>query len=204
MIGRDSLCCAAVALAFGLCTGAAAQERDSSRVCRNEVLRGRVSDGQDYEAILAPALVFRLDAETHPQNPPGWVIRVTPPSAPDSDYSMAATPPYRFANPRYVDTSYGVAPEAALAMTPRRFAFVATREDYSAAAAALDVLLWSGNHTPEQIEAAQAAISGLRTFPGAFYIEDGATIPPDSANPFGRIEWISFRVELCAPRGSER
>jgi hypothetical protein len=201
VVPRSARCPAALLLAFGLGTGAAAQEHDSSLACQNEVLRGRVSDGENYEAVLTPALVFRLDAETHPQNPPGWVIRVTPPSAPDSDYSMVATPPYRFVNPRYVDTSYGVTPEAALAMTPRRFAFVASPEDYDAAAEALGILLWPGGHASEEVEAARVTLAGLPKYPGVFFIEDGNAIPPDSDHPYGRIEWMAFRVELCLPPG---
>jgi hypothetical protein len=144
-------------------------------------------------------MVFRLDAATHPQNPAGWTIRITPPFRRDADYSMVATPPYRFANPRYVDTSYGMTADQALALTPRQFAFVASPEDYASAMDALDILLWPAAHSPEQVEAAGSAIRGLPTYPGTLSIEDGGTIPPDSANPLGLIEWMSFRVDVCLP-----
>lgn len=184
---------------FGLGSGVAGQDPEPAPACRDKVLQGRVSTGRDYEATVSPEMIFRLEAETHPQNPAGWTIRITPPSMPDSDYSMVATPPYRFANPRYVDTSYGVTADGALALTPRRFAFVGSREDYQVATDALNILLWPSSHAPEQVEAARATLAGLRTYPGSFWIEDGGTLPPDSANPLGRIEWMSFRVDLCLP-----
>lgn len=197
---RSRLCRGAVLpLVFGLGSAAAGQDPDPAPACRDEVLQGRVSTGHDYEATVSPQMVFRLVAETHPQNPPGWTIRITPRSMPEVDYSMVATPPYRFANPRYVDTSYGVAADAALAWTPRRFDFVGSREDYEAATDALNVLLWPSGHAPEQVEVARSTMAGLRTYPGTFWIEDGSTLPPDSANPLGRIGWMSFRVELCLP-----
>lgn len=96
----QSLLWTGVALAFCSTSPAAGQEPSETPACRHEVLEGRISFGQDYEAALSPEIVFRLDAATHARNPAGWTLRITPPSMPDSDYSMVATPPYRFANPR--------------------------------------------------------------------------------------------------------
>jgi len=190
-------CRRALLLVFGLCTTAVAQEPDQRSVCRDTGLAGRVNAGQDHEAIRTPDLVFRLVAEEHPQNPAGWTIRITPASAPDSDYSMVATPPYRFFNPRYVDTSYGVTAEVALALTPRRFAFVVSPEDYEAAAEAVDILLWPGALAPERVDLAREPLSRIPTYPGTFSVEDGAAIAPDSVHPLGLIEWMAFRVDLC-------
>lgn len=98
-----------------------------------------------------------------------------------------------------MDTSYGLTADQALSLTPRRFAFVASPEEYAVATEALDILLWPGTHAPEQVEAATATIAALRTYPGTLSILDGGTIPPDSAHPLGLIEWMSFRVDLCLP-----
>ena len=71
---------------------------------------------------------------------------------------MVATPPYRFSNPRYVNTGYGITAEAALSWAHREFAFVAEAHDYDTAREALSVLLWSGTHTPDEVVRAQAAM----------------------------------------------
>lgn len=193
-------------LAFGVALVAAAcgqqaatREPGPPPVCRREVIRGRVSKGEEIERPFADQLVFILEPETHPRNPQGWTIRVAPATSRELDYSMVATPPYRFRNPRYVDTGYGVTADEALAWTPRQFAFVASRRDYDSARRALEVLLWPANHTQAQVDSARQELEGLRTYPGTFWIEDGAAAPPSSDRPAGVIEWISFRVELCVP-----
>jgi len=188
----------AAALTFA--AGAEAQLVGSPRPCVTERLTGSVSTGQEFQADLGAALRFRLDPGSGGANPPGWTIRVTPPDAPQSDHAMVATPPYRFANPRYVDTAYGVTAEEALAMSPRSFAFVASAEDYGAARDALDVLLWPAEHTEAEVEAARSTMADLPVYPATFTILEGSTLAGDSAHPNGVIERMSFEVELCLPR----
>lgn len=175
-----------------------AQEPDPT-ACHNEVVEGRVSAGEAFEAPITAGLVFRLDPEAHPQNPAGWTIRVTPTAAADSDYAMVATPPYRFRNPRYVDTSYGVTAEEALSLSPRNFSFVTTAGEYRKAMRALDVLLWPGTHTEARIDSARSTMLGLSTYPATFAIGDGAATQAEPDHPLGTIEWMSFRVDLCIP-----
>jgi hypothetical protein len=129
---------------------------------------------------------------------------VTPSASSDSDFAMVATPPYRFWNPRYVDTGYGVSAREALETTPRDFAFVATSADYDTAREALDVLLWSGTHSEAEVTSATRSMNALKTYPAELFITDGAVTPPDSLHPGGAIDWMSFRVELCAPAGWPR
>jgi hypothetical protein len=177
----------------------AAQQPLPTPECRNRVIRGRVSALEAFETPITSSLMFRLDPEAMPQNPQGWTIRVSPPASPTSDYSMVATPPYRWANPRYVDTGYGISAEAALANTPRSFGFVASAEEYEAAQRALDVLLWPGTHASAEVAEAERALESVPTFAGTFHIEDGETSHASAEDALGRIEWMSFRVELCVP-----
>ena len=165
--------------------------------CTDTVIVGHVEAGEAFEARLAPGLVFRLDPEVHPQNPQGWTIRVTPESEPGSDYSMVATPPYRFSNPRYVNTGYGITAEAAIAWTPRRFSYVATDADYEAAQNALEILLWSGGRSAAEIASAQNVLDGLQLYRGELRIEGASTTTSvgDATPPV--IEWIDFRAILC-------
>ena len=181
-------------------SSATAQAVGSPRRCSSERLRGTVSSGQEFWKEVMPGLLFRLDPEAGAPNPTGWTIRVTPVDSPETDYSMVATPPYRFANPRYVDTGYGMTAQTALSMTPRDFAFVASSRDYNVARGALDVLLWPGNHSEAEVEEARSVMAELPVYPATFSILEGSVRPGDSANPNGLIEWMTFEVELCLPR----
>jgi hypothetical protein len=196
---RRALCVAAAILAIGWPEGAATQGRTGEASCEKTVLEARLSAGDLYTATLTEELVLSLVPELHRQNPPGWTIRVHPADSPDSDYSMVVTPPYRFWNPRYLDTGYGVSAREALERTPRDFAFVASSADYDAARGALDVLLWSGAYTQEEIASANRTMDALKTYPAELSIEDGDVTPPDAIHPSGTIDWIRFRVELCIP-----
>ena len=155
--------------------------------------------GQAWVAALPGGLEFRLDPEGQGGDPQGWTIRITPVGDPASDYVWVATPPYRFSNPRYLDTGYGVGARAALAWTPREFAYVWSAGDFEFARRAVEVILWPGSHTPEELAGAEAALQRVPTYPGRLRIEDGAAAEPNSLHPWGIIESISFRVELCLP-----
>lgn len=181
---------------------APALAQDSGVVsCPDTVITGRIESGEAFEAPFGAGLVFRLDPEVSPKNPQGWTIRITPAAQPEPDYSMVATPPYRFSNPRYLDTSYGITAEAALLWTPRQFGYVATQAGYEAAREAIGVLLWPAGHTEAEIADANTALSDLRTHRGGLWIEDGAITPPDADHPGGTIAWIQFRVEFCSALG---
>jgi hypothetical protein len=178
---------------------ALAQQPTTTPPCRRETFRGRVVAEQHHEIAIAPGLVFRLEAVQRPENPAGWTIRVTPPASPDDDYSMVVTPPYRFANARYVDTGYGITAEQALAITPREFVFVATADDYAAARRALEVVLWPYTFTDAEVEAASATLDALPQYPASFAIENGLASGPTIDDPLGRIEWMEFRLDICVP-----
>ena len=167
--------------------------------CEAAFIVGQIARGESFEGSFGANLVFRMDAEASLRNPQGWTLRVSSVTEPDHDYSMVVTPPYRFSNPRYVDTSYATAAEAALAMTPRNFAFVATEESYRVASDAIEVLLSSGSYSEREVMSAGEALESVPTFQGRLWIEDGEIAPPDSDQPLGTIEWIRFRAELCEP-----
>jgi len=196
---RRALLGALALMAAALGGRAGAQQVRTLPPCRAESFSGRVVAGESHEISMTPALVFRLVADTMASNPPGWTIRVTAPNAPDDDYAMVATPPYRWANPRYVDTGYGITAEQALANTPREFAFVATRGDYTRARASLEVLLWAYSYSPTQQASASGIMDALPAYPATFIIEDGETSPPSATYALGRIEWMAFRLDVCLP-----
>ena len=172
--------------------------------CQETTIRGQVAQGEHFERALTADLVFRLDPESHPRNPQGWTIRVTAPIDSGSDFAMVATPPYRFSNPRYVNTAYGISADAALAWTPREFAFVADAAAYETAMAALEFLLWPGNYSSAQVAEARADLLAVPTYSASFQIEDGAARPSSVGTPLGEIEWMRFRAELCVPEATVR
>ncbi|MDX1428807.1 MAG: hypothetical protein R3282_00910, partial [Rhodothermales bacterium] len=118
---------------------------------------------------------------------------------PDHDLVYAATPPYRFSNPRYIDTGYGVDAAAALQWTPRRFSYFADPTDNRRAMDALSVLLWGGNYSEVQRQSAREALDAVRAYGGELWIEDGATAASSHPGSKEIIEWIQFRVRLCMP-----
>lgn len=168
--------------------------------CRDTTVTGRVKHSAEFEAEIGANLLFRLDpGSANPRNPQGWTIRVTPSDAPDADYSRVVTPPYRFSNARYVDTGYGYTAEQALAWTPRTFRFVVDEHAYERATETLRILLWSGEHSDEEINRARAARDSLRSYEGTFTIVDGAVRDEDGQGSLGVIDWMSFRAEVCVP-----
>ena len=152
-----------------------------------------------FVLAIGGQLELRLEPELQNRNPPGWTIRVSAVGRESADYAMVATPPYRFSNPRYIDTGYGLTGRQALAWSPREFAFVATEPDYAAAMRAIGLVLWPGNNPKAEVEMARDALTRLASYPGVLRIEDGRATPPNAEDPLGAIDWMRFRVDLCVP-----
>lgn len=186
-------------MALFLVAAASGQQPGPQVPYRDTVLSGEVRRGERFEAPFGNGLVFHLEPEASPRNPQGWTIRITPSSDHSSDYSMVATPPYRFGNPRYVNTAYGVTAEGALSVNLREFSFVVDAGEFQKAIKTLDVLLWPGEHSESEIAAAQRTMQDLPTYRGRFRIDGGQTSKPDPANPRGVIQELCFRAELCVP-----
>ena len=180
-------------------TIATATVAEDTTSCREHEIAGTVRSREDFKAPLPGGLVFRLDAAKHPSDPSGWTIRITPAADSTADYAMVVTPPYRFSNARYIDTAYETTATAALEMTLRHFAFVASQKDYDVASESLSALLWSGGYTETEIARADSVLSKVKRYPGILWIDDGASIPVSADKPLGLISWIRFRAFLCLP-----
>lgn len=182
--------------------------------CLRMSFQGEVSAGQTYEQGLGANLLFRLK-----QNEVGWYIEVlpNPRSSTNAEFIWVVTPPYRFGNARYVDTSYGVSAKEAVKWTPRDFNFVLDEQEYKRAGELVDLVLWSrppsDQKSKEEIEKqSDEAAKALSRFPvakGQLFILDSKvgtyakTGEPGSIEwtkfTFGTIDWIKFRVELRVP-----
>ena len=186
----------AIVAAAGWMSPTAAQQPTPTPPCADTVVAGRAERGTPFVTPLNGDLALRLDPGPGSE---GWTIRVTPAREANVDYAMVATPPYRFFNPRYLSTDYGVTAAEALAMAVRDFRFVAERAEYESALAALDVVLWPAGHSEVQVDEASAGLEGLRAYPGSLTISSGAVAPPTARDPLGVIEWVEFRARLCLP-----
>jgi len=197
------------ALAFGLAALLAARGLSARAPC--DTLSGRVRAGQSYEHPFGDGLRFRLRAEpSAPPNPAGWTIEVRPRSDGEHEYSWVATPPYRFWNPRYVDTSYGVSAREAVARSVRRFGFVTGEEAYDRLARAVELLTSSrpAGMTDAAYQAARDSAEATwkammeDVGRGELRITDAAVSDSTAERPGGRIERLAFTVALC-PGGEE-
>ena len=75
---------------------------------------------------------------------------------------------------------------------------------FETATEALGVLLWPGNYTQAEAAQAETALGEVPTYPGLFWIEEGATTVTRDPSPRGVIDWIRFRAELCPPESPAR
>jgi len=179
-------------------------QEDRAWQCSDTTVVGRVDRGEAFSASFADGLLVRLEPEVFPANPQGWTLRVTPDSDPVTDYSFVATPPYRFWNARYLDTSYGVSAEAALSMSRRDFQYLVTAADHEIGMEAISTVLWPGEYSDAEVAQARERLEELVTGHGTLWIEGGSVAAPDEEHPLGLIEWMSFRIEICTPYGRGR
>lgn len=179
-------------LSAGLCRS----QNPSDEVCSDTTISGEVNRGDRFEAALGRGLTFLLDPSIGPPNPDGWTIRILG-EHPDNDFLMVATPPYRFFNPRYVDTSYGNTAEQAVAWSERSFSFVRTEEGFQRMHEAIGVLLWSAGHDSSDIEVAEKVATSVEKGSGVFRIVGSETSSPNREAPMGRIERLEFEVDFC-------
>lgn len=178
---------------------------------RCESLTGEVEAGETFERAFGDGLLFRLAPNRNaPPNPPGWTIEVR--AAPDGehDFVWAATPPYHFDNPRYLDTSYGRSAAEAVARDVRTFGFATSEADHEVLAEAAGFLASSRppDMSPRAHEAARDSLRALWSTAmdsvgrGELRITDATVSDPETHPPGGRIERLAFEVKLC-PEGGD-
>lgn len=187
---------AAISLVIAGITRAEGQVADS---CAAEHLEGSVRHGDTLSIPFADSLLFRLAPATHPNNPQGWTIQVLIRGGGDSDFVAIATPPYRWSNPRYLNTSYGMDAEEVVTWTVREFRFVTNNSDHERMHEAVSTLLWPADRSNEELEAARELIDSIPTGHGSLRIISAKTRPPDPDFPSGLIERVDFEVDLCTP-----
>ncbi|GEM_PF-1465066 len=186
--------------AAGTSAPAAPPAGASAAKCSWSKFGGEVKRGEAFARPFGRNLVFYLEPNGPAEsNPPGWTIgighRLYP--RPRFDFLMPATPPYRFWNPRYLDTTYGHTAQQAVQITPREFHFFARYADLEAAQQALEKLLWSGNHSAEDVAQAGKQLAALPRFDGRVHLRDARLGGTEGGKEW--IEWLKFEVEVCEP-----
>jgi hypothetical protein len=164
-------------------------------------LSGDVRRGESYEKQLGPGLVFRL-VPSREASISGWTISIGPSVQVEgerADYLSVVTPPYRFRNPRDLDTSYGVSARESVAWTPRSFLFVVGEKEYREAAEALSQRLWPDGTTREPVDAAARRHDAVPKARGELRIVESRISAEETEGDPERIDWLKFEVELELP-----
>ncbi len=189
---------APLALALGLLPRGLAAQCDT--------LTGAVRAGESYEHAFGDGLVFGLRAHVHaPPNPGGWNLEVRAAAGGEHDFAWVATLPYRWWNPRYIDTSYGLSAREAVARDVRSFGFVTGEAAYDSLSRAVELLVSSrpADMTASRFEAARdpARVTWEammdRVGQGELRITGAQVSDSTAQRPLGRIERLAFTAVLC-------
>jgi hypothetical protein len=158
---------------------------------------GEISAGKSFHRDIGRDLVFWL-VPSPASFGKGWDIEVMPKGNPESgfpEYAAMATPPYHMYKPTYVNASYGVSAQQAVAMSPRKFYFVETADDSQAASVVVNTVVYSLDWQPRKdLLAAQAA--RIQLGGGALIIVQSRITPGRNNEDLGSIDWIKFQVRL--------
>ena len=153
--------------------------------------QGTVNHGQEFRKSIGRGLVFVLRPKDD-----GWDITVQPEGAAVSpgcnDFVWVATPPYRFSNPRYLDTSYGIDAREAVKWSPREFAFVLTAADCKTEQDRVARVLWPYNYSEQEVKQAEEKLGTSPLGKGLLAILDSRF--------GGQIDWLKFEVRISLPR----
>jgi hypothetical protein len=174
---------------------------------------GEVAQGLTYRKDIGHGLDFVLKPLPAPQSGDftGWTIEVSPqgrqPDPVCRDFVWVGTPPYRFWNPRYLSTEYGVTAQEAVHISPREFNFVLNCDDFKTERQRVDRVLWPYSYSKKDVEDSLAKLGTSPQGSGQLWIKDSKYTPGDkSSDPvkLGAIHWIKFEVEIKFPEDSRR
>ncbi|MBI1896725.1 MAG: hypothetical protein HYS04_09370 [Acidobacteria bacterium] len=165
---------------------------------------GEVARGREFRKEIGQGLLFALAPVNYGEGIEGWQIAVTPqtPASQDGEcheFSWIATPPYRFQNPRYVDTSYGTTAAEAVKDSPREFRFVLNCTDYRQEYKWVERLLWPYKYDRGQLDEAEAKLGKSPLGTGKLTILEAKITEGAGEQKLGRIEWLKFEVEMRLP-----
>ena len=102
------------------------------------------------------------------------------------------TPPYRFQNARYLDTSYGTTAQVAVRTSPREFSFVLNCADFKTERERLERVLWPYTYSKKDVDEALAKLGSSPVGKGRLWIENYRITPGQKSAAgvdLGVIRW---------------
>jgi hypothetical protein len=153
---------------------------------------GEVREGQEFRRRLDSELEFLLK--------PGWTIAVVPTKPEDdcNEFADVVNGPYREHKDLYIDTSYGHTADDEVSDSPREFHFVTNCADYRTESERLLIALGETPTTQQKYDQALAKLGTSAKGRGRLWITD-SKISRSGGRSEGRIEWMSFSVEIMLP-----
>lgn len=168
---------------------------------------GEVSQGEAFWKSIGHGLDFVLTPSSAERGAiSGWTMEVSPQGRPAdpqcTDFVWVVTPPYRFQNARYLDTSYGTTAQDAVRASPREFNFVLSCADFKTERERLDRVLSPYMYSKKDVDEALAKLGSSPVGKGRLWIEDYRIAPGQKSAAgvdLGVIRWIGFKVEIKFP-----
>lgn len=195
----------AVALLCGSACGFCADEKKEQTVRFTD----EVAQGLEFRKEIDRGLNLVFKPDSMGAGITGWSIQVSPQSEPSdsecSDLAWVVTPPFRFQNALYLDTSYGTTAQEAVQISPRDFNFVLNCDDYKTEYERVERVLWPGNYSKKEVDDALAKLGSIPHGTGRLWIRDSKYTPGDKTSDpvkLGEIHWIKFEVEIKFPEES--
>ena len=172
-------------------------------------LTGEVSQDQTFRQDIGYELDFLLEPNTmDPGNVTGWIISVVPHDKPFdpqcNDFVWVVTPPFRFQNARYIDTSYSTTAQEAVQASPREFNFVLNCADFEVEHERVSRVLWPYSHSKKEVDEARAKLGSSPVGKGQLWIQEYWITRGHRSSEgveVGQIHWIKFRVDIRFPSG---
>ncbi|HKQ86862.1 MAG TPA: hypothetical protein VJS43_08835 [Candidatus Acidoferrales bacterium] len=166
------------------------------------VFSGTLSAGKSFQRDIGHGLIFRL-VPSPTTFGKGWDIEIRPkgdPAGGFDEYASVATPPYHLYKPTYLNASYGVTAQKAVAMS-RRFQFVETPQDSQAASVVVNTVVYTVDWPAHKNEISAAAAK-IPVGIGELRVVRSRITPGKNNEDLGSIDWIKFQVRLWLHSGT--
>ena len=192
---------AAICALFFVATGASSYPAGEPK--QGVTLSGKLAAGRSYEHGVGRNLVFRL-APSPASFGKGWDIEIVPEGKPGGgypEYAALATPPYHLYKSTYLNASYGVTAQEAVAMSPRKFYFVETPADSQTASVVVNTMVYSIDWQTRKASL-EASAAKIPVGVGELKILQSRITPGRNNEDLGSIDWIKFQVTLRLDSGA--
>ena len=168
----------------------------SNALAADPMLRfpGEVSNGEAYQREIGAGVVLRL----RPTNT-GWTIGIVPKVQCEEyeDWASVVNPPYRGYNDLILDAAYNVKAKQAVALSPRKFSFVLTCEDYKRESGQLAIVLWPYRYSQQAVDNALAKLGTSPQGKATLTIVQSQVSASNDGND--KIDWLKFSVAVSLP-----